>query len=92
MRLHSSPPIPRSPSPTSPAARRHWLEQQIAALTERLCSEFAPTGGEPAESVRRLVREVHDGFGSPTVLTYLPILIEHAVRNRLRASAGKVQL
>jgi hypothetical protein len=61
------------------------VAQQLVEMTDRLCREFAPAGGAAAEVVRGQVTEVRAGFGSPKVLTYLPVLVERSVRHRLSA-------
>lgn len=64
----------------SPADR---MAQQLVDVADRLCREFAPAGGAGADAVRRQVREAREGFGSPTVFDYLPVLVERDVRHRL---------
>jgi hypothetical protein len=66
------------------------VAQQLAEMTDRLCREFAPAGGAAAEVVRGQVTEVRAGFGSPKVLTYLPVLVERSVRHRLSAPPSAV--
>lgn len=58
------------------------VAQQMAAVADRLCREFAPAGGTAADAVRAQVREAWADFGSPRVITYLPVLVERAVRAR----------
>jgi hypothetical protein len=73
-------PLTASQSPTDKVA------QQLAEVADRLCRESAPAGGVAAEVVRGHVQQVRAGFGSPKVLTYLPVLVERAVRHRLSAT------
>ena len=60
------------------------VAKQLTEVADRLCREFAPAGGEAAETVRRQVREARAGFHSPKVLTFLPVLVERNVRRQLR--------
>jgi len=58
------------------------IAQQMAQMADRLCREFTPTGGGAAETLRDQVRETWAAFGSPKVITYLPVLVERIVRGR----------
>jgi hypothetical protein len=66
------------------------VAQQLAEMTDRLWREFAPGGGAATEVVRGQVRDARAGFGSPKVLTYLPVLVERSVRHRLSAPSPHV--
>lgn len=59
------------------------LTQQLVEVGDRLCRQFAVTGGPSADSVREQVRRARVDFGSPKVVTYLPVLIERSVRRDL---------
>jgi hypothetical protein len=58
------------------------VEQQLDALTERLCREFALLG---AAHVRVVVDGARAGYASATVLAYLPVLVERDARRLLAA-------
>ena len=87
--------VPWSPPPTVPAdpqpdVGRPATPDPVPPMTEladRLCREFAPAGGAAATDVRRQVHDVRAGLGSPKVVLFLSILVEHNVRGRLRADA-----
>lgn len=64
------------------------VARQMAAVADRLCREFAPEGGPAAAALREQVREAWSGFGSPHVITYLPVLVERSVRHRHRPAAS----
>lgn len=66
-------------------AEAQHVARQMIAVADRLCGEFAPTGGAAAESVREQVRKAWADFGSPRVIAYLPVLVERTVRGRLVA-------
>lgn len=75
-----------APSPADVVAH------QLVGVADRLCREFAADGGARAESVREQVRQARAGFGSPRVITYLPVLIERDLRRtlqRARDAAGE---
>jgi hypothetical protein len=72
--------------PTADQSPTNKVAQQLAEVANQLCREFAPAGGIAAEVVRGHVQQVRAGFGSPKVLTYLPVLVERAVRHRLSAT------
>lgn len=55
--------------------------QQTAALVERLVERF-PTAS--ADEIRGLVEEERSRLEGSRVRDYVPVLIEHAVRDRLR--------
>lgn len=86
-----SPPSPATVVKGAAAAREaphvppttHLIE-----LEERLCREFAPAGGSAAEDVRNQVRAARAGFGTPKLLSFLPVLVEHDVRGQLRRTAS----
>lgn len=56
--------------------------QQLAALVDRLVERF-PTA--TADEIRSLVEEERSLLERSRVRDYIPVLIEHAVRDRLRA-------
>lgn len=56
--------------------------QQLAALVGRLLEHF-PTAS--ADEIRALVEEERSRLEGSRVRDYVPVLIEHAVRDRLRA-------
>jgi hypothetical protein len=63
---------------SAPPARP--VEQQLDALAERLCREFAHHG---AAHVRAVVDGARAGYASATVLAYLPVLVERDARRVL---------
>lgn len=96
-RAAEPPPTSRTPSaathPTAPAHPDHRVgdrteqervARQMARVTDRLCREFTPAGGVAAQALREQVRKAWADFGSPKVITYLPVLVERTVRSRLR--------
>jgi len=42
----------------------------------------------PRGEIERLVHEEHEGFAGHPVRDYVPVLVEHAVRDRLRGRVG----
>lgn len=80
----------REPSVEDRRAQTEHVGRQLAAVTDRLCREFAPDGGAAAAAVREQVHRSRAEFGSPRVTAYLPTLVERAVRRRLRLVASAV--
>lgn len=70
-------------------AQAEHVRQQLDAVADRLCREFAPAGGPAAEAIRDRCREARAAYGSPAVIAYLPVLVERAVR-RGRDPTGSV--
>jgi hypothetical protein len=64
------------------AVRQRPLDKQMEEMTERLLVEFARRGVS-ADTVRGAVDAVRARFAAATVLTYLPVLVERGVRDRL---------
>ena len=62
--------------------RQRPLERQMDEMTEGLISEFARRGVS-ADTVHGAVDAVRAQFAAATVLTYLPVLVERGVRERL---------
>jgi hypothetical protein len=58
------------------------LDKQMDEMTERLLVEFAQRGVS-ADTVHGAVDAVRARFAAATVLTYLPVLVERGVRDRL---------
>ncbi len=64
------------------AVRQRSLEKQLDEMTDRLLREYAGRGVS-ADAVHDAVDAVHAQFAAATVLTYLPLLVERGVRDRL---------
>ncbi len=62
------------------------IEQQLAELTGSLRREYA-AHGVPTDEVDAAIAAVRTRFAGATVLTYVPILVERGVRDRLRRPA-----
>lgn len=73
----------RHPAPAAASADAE-VDELVAALRPRL----ADAVGHP--EVDRLVREARADLGPVRVTTYLPILIERRVRQRVRAAQVEV--
>lgn len=67
-------------------AQADHVARQLEAVAERLCREFSQGDPAAAGEIRAQVREARDAFGSPSVVAYLPVLVERTVRRRLRAA------
>jgi hypothetical protein len=59
------------------------VDRQLVDVGNRLCREFADENGPTAESIREHVRGARAAFGSPKVISYLPVLVERMVRHDL---------
>lgn len=59
------------------------VARQLLEVGDRLCRQFAVDGGPTAESVREQARRTRAEYGSPTVIAYLPVLIERELRRHL---------
>lgn len=66
------------------AMRQRPVEKQLDEMTDRLLREYAGHG-VPADAVHAAVDAVRAEFVAATVLTYLPVLVERGVRDRLGA-------
>ena len=77
---------PRASRPAGPA-QSDAIEQRLRTLADRLLAEAE---GDPArqETIRSSLADVHARFATAAVRDYLPILVERAVRQQLRARAG----
>jgi hypothetical protein len=62
------------------------VDDLVAALRPRLADAVGPAEAD------RLVREARADLGDVRVTTYLPILIERQVRQRVRTAQAVVQL
>ncbi len=62
---------------------------QLERLTDRLVVEYADTA--PAEEVRGLVEAAVVDLGEPRVLTYVPVLVDRAVRAELRQRPAELR-
>ena len=70
---------PRPAAPTATSADAD-VDELVASLRPRLADEVGH------EEVDRLVREARAHLGAVRVTTYLPILIERLVRQRVRTA------
>lgn len=73
-------------SPFSDRSTTEKVDRQLMEVGDRLCREFADEEGPTSESIRAQVRDARADFGSPKVITYLPVLVERAVRDDLTGS------
>ncbi len=73
-------PVRSDPPGQSPA---DVVDRQLDEVGDRLCRQFAVVGGPRAESVREQVHRARAEFGTPKVITYLPVLIERQLRHDL---------
>lgn len=65
------------------AAAAQSLEDQLKHLAERLTTEFAAVAD--AQSVSSTVEQAVIDLGETKVDTFVPVLVERAARQRLRA-------
>ena len=80
---------PRGARPARPLPH-DAIEQRLHRVAERLLAE---ADGDPArqETIRSSLADAHARFATAAVRDYLPILVERAVRQQLRArSVGDV--
>jgi hypothetical protein len=73
----------REPAPAAGTAQADHVRQQLDAVADRLCREFAPAGGPADAAIRQQVRQARAAYGSPRVIAYLPVLIERAIRRSI---------
>lgn len=57
-------------------------EEALASVEARLLSDFAPT--VPSEVIHSHVAEVAGGYAGARITAYVPVLVDRAVRRRLR--------
>jgi hypothetical protein len=58
--------------------------RELAHVERRLIAEFSPS--VPTEQVRRLLEEAVGRFAAARVRRYVPLLVEKAARQQLRAA------
>ena len=71
------------PDPQAP--NQHALDDQLAQVYTRLVADFADLVGEG--EVRSSLTHAIDDLGETRVTTYVPVLVEKKVRQRLRTLA-----
>jgi hypothetical protein len=64
------------------------MRRAVDGVAERLCARFANL---PSEIVVSIVKDIYSEFAGSRIRDYIPVLVEHAARDRLMADGERVQ-
>lgn len=81
--------MPDVSSVVDPQGSPEMVEEQLRQVRARLVARFCGDGELGEETVRRHFAEAVEDFADARIRTYLPVLVERAVRTRLAPLTGK---